>query len=545
MVDYGTLIADAKGILHDVSQNAFDSITKGVHAPLNASSELLQHNFTQTYQTFKKNIAEKLNIDIDKGIDLESIYEQLKGQLSKQAVRVGVESAIGYGLSLAAELEGPLGILLSEAVTIAGTEFTAYMLGKQSFSPGQWVFLDYGEKTRQINEKPKVIELQEGLDIFGGENFALIPDELDYSTEAKHSIGFILGQCESTYEWKVFSFLSGREEKVHEDKIRKAPDNFAQRLDDDPDFSSVREVLFLKDHDPTLKSYIPTNKGETVFYKGQPHVIVSAAKDEYHIRSTDGTELRVHASTLFPGKTETNANWDNETIHLGSFTTQPDALYSGEWVWVKAKGLIDGMLNSHARRLAAVPPELQQMGPDSRVLALVKTIEGKHTHVVRAYDGQHMDVSTAEVLGATNKINGLLNQDRSMVKWKLTVLEGGNSKIDLPSRKHPMLTLGLGELDDEQLDTYKMLPQTKVRHDITGSAFEPVYKSDGMAQEVENKKLQFMRDEEQNQMMLTGDRTHELVPVYRASESDGPSIGGGSGPLLLIIGIAVVYTFIM
>ena len=125
------------------------------------------------------------------------------------------------------------------------------------------------------------------------------------------------------------------------------------------------------------------------------------------------------------------------------------------------------------------------------------------------------------------------------------VQPGVNSKIDLPSQKHPMLTLGLGELDDEQLDTYKMLPQTKVRQDITGSAFEPVYKTDAMAQEVANKKLQFMRDEEENQMMLTGDRTHELVPVYQARGSDEPSIGGGSGPLLLIIGIAVVYTFIM
>ena len=56
-----------------------------------------------------------------------------------------------------------------------------------------------------------------------------VPDDLDYKTEAKHAIGFILEKRSSGYEWSVFSFLSGKEETLHEDKIRPCPETFAAR----------------------------------------------------------------------------------------------------------------------------------------------------------------------------------------------------------------------------------------------------------------------------------------------------------------------------
>ena len=160
-----------------------------------------------------------------------------------------------------------------------------------------------------------------------------VPDDLDYKTEAKHAIGFILEKEDSGYEWSVFSFLTGKEEKIHEEKIRPCPKSFAAKLDSDPDFSQVREVLFLKEHDPTLRSYIPTSPGEIVIYQGSPYVIVTQSGNEWFIKSSDGTTIRC---------TEQDSAWKNADITaVAERQTSPWRLCA-RWFFLRGVGLDTG-----------------------------------------------------------------------------------------------------------------------------------------------------------------------------------------------------------
>ena len=537
MPDWGTLISDSKGILHDVAKESFDNLTSKIRQPLNTTNHLLSDTFSKTYKTFQNRIKGTLGIDIEGGVSLENIGAQLSEQLKNKAVSVTVESALGFAASKAAQVEGPLGLLLGEAVSVATGEFALYFMHKQDLKPGTWVFLDYGSTTRQINENPTVIELREGYDILGSQqSYAIIPDDLDYSTQAKHAIGFILGAEENGYEWSVFSFLSGKEEKIHEEKIRRCPEDFATKLDKNKDFSSVREVLFMKDHDPTLRTYLPTEPGTTVWVNDDPCIIIEQAGSEWVLERADGTQILAHESDLTAGRTETNVAWNHDVLHLGAYNPS-DTLYSGEWVWIPAGDLVDKLVLDHKRRLQEVPAALKMMGPQNKVLAMVKSIEGKTVHLVRAYDGVLVDSEQPLVFGATKSIQGLLNKEFS--GWKHRTLGGHNPRLNLPSRKHPMLTLGLGEFDDEELQGVRMAPTTKLQVEQTDTGgFEPVKEFPDAGKSWSRLETK-MADFAENEAYFNRDR-----PIEYSSEllTQEPSVGGGSGSaLMIVVGLGIAW----
>lgn len=438
MVDFGTLITDSRGILHDISKDAFDSFQGGIKTN---GGDLLE-NFSGAFEGFKTKITEKYGIDASQGLSLESLQKQLIDVGGK----VAFDGLTSMGLKLAVDLEGPLGIIVSEGLSILYSELSFAMSSDVEYKVGQWVFLDCGMRTRMINAIPKVIQLGQSYNIMGN---AEIPDDLDYTSEAKHAIGFVLQRETSGYEWSVFSFLSGREEKMHQDKIRPCPEAFANKLDNDMDFSNVRKALFLKEHDPTLKSYIPTNPGETVYYKGTPHFVVSQAGDEWVIRSADGVTVRCTEQDLLAGKTLTSQKWRTDSVHLGSY--RQDGFFSGEWVWIPAGKFVEELTQSRQRRLAAVPPALATMQADNRILGLVKTIQGQRLDVVRAYDGKELVEPWRDILPASDSVQGLLNRDKYCGPWRSRVLEGANPTQVTPGEYRPMLTLGLGEVSSEEL----------------------------------------------------------------------------------------------
>ena len=538
MPDWGTLISDSKGILHDVALESFDSLSKNVRQPLNTTNKLLTETFDTTWKSFRKRIQGTLGLNPEEGLTLESV-SKLGETLKGQAARFGVETVVGYVASKAANLEGPLGILMSEAVTIATTEFSAYFLGKQNFKRGQWVFLDCGTQTRHINDNPTVIQINEENDFFGSGSYAVIPDELDYSTEARHAIGFVLGQEPSGYEWAVFNFLSGKEEKFHDEKIRACPEDFATKLDANPDFSSVREVLFLKDHDPTLKTYIPTEKGQTVWLDKKPYKILEQAGEEWVLEGNDGTHLRVHESDLMPGRTATNTKWNHDTMHLGSYRVS-DAIYSGQWVWIPAGDFVQTMIDGKRRRMQAVPAALHRMGPENKILAMVKSVEGEMTHLVRAYDGEPVDVLCKDVIGTSNEVEGLLDHDKDLASWKEMTLDGVSSKFLVPGKFHPMLTLGLGEFDDEELAAAGMAPVTKLPmetadEDIT----EPIVTDGGAQDKVDARALTDLQDLQQEEQFLYNERPGDIETYTTASSS---SSGGSGGMLMVVLAVGIAWS---
>jgi hypothetical protein len=537
MPDFGTLISDAKGILHDVSKHGFDSFRGALSDPMNITDTTLSDSFTTTFSIFKEKIAEKYGIDIEGGISLENLGEQIKGQLFSTGGRLVAETVAGYGIKYAGELEGPLGLIVSEALSIISSEIAFALTRGTEYKIGQWVFIDYGLKNRMINAIPKVVEFGKTFDIFSSQGIMDVPDELDYQTEAKHSIGFVLQKEGSGYEWSVFSFYTGKEEKLHEDKLRPCPEVFAEKLDKDPDFSQVREVLFLKEHDPTLRSYIPTNPGEIVIYNGSPYSILAQSGNEWFIKSSDGVTIRCQEQDLMPGKTLTSQRWENDKLHLGGYNQ--DGFYSGEWVWVPAKDFIAEITGGRKRRLAAIPEALALMQSDNRILGLVKTIEGKDLEVIRAYDGQVMTEQWKEVSPASESVQGLLNRDKYCGDWRLRVMEGGNPTQVTPGENRPMLALGLGELSSEKLKQLET-PDTAGNIDNyapVGIGTEGV--SDVVLQE------QISKNDEFEDNLIQGQGRYEAhwsTEEDRISKSSGATSGSGPGAMLLVVGALLLWT---
>ena len=57
----------------------------------------------------------------------------------------------------------------------------------------------------------------------------------------------------------------------------------------------------MKDHDPTLKTYIPTEPGQTVWLEKKPYKIVEQSGEEWVLEGNDGTHVRAHESDLYAG----------------------------------------------------------------------------------------------------------------------------------------------------------------------------------------------------------------------------------------------------
>ena len=458
MPDWGTFISDYQGKMHNVARASFDSLTKSARDPLNVSDPVLRNTFTETFKVFKKNIGDEFNLE-GGDFTLEQIGDKLRQQLQNTGFRMGLETGAGYLAAKAGAVEGPLGILLTEAVTIAASEFTHLYAGTKAYKPGQWVFIDCGLKTKKINRDAKVVELKSNYDLFGSQDFAVIPDDLDYASEPIHTIGFYLGKGDAPYMCSVFSFRTGKEELLNEDKIRLCPEDYAKKLDKDPNFSAVREVRFMKDHDPTLQTYLPTEPGDHVMLGNDRCTILEVHGDEYLLENGDGSHIMVHSSDIRAGKTKSSARWNHDLTSLGAFTSlSPDTIFEGEWVWINAGDFVADLIGQQRRRMAAVPQSLQQMGPDNKILAMVKHVEGGKVEVVRAFDGETLDLKLEEVVGSSSKIEGLLNHDSKMAEWKFKTLEGQDPHYNAPGTIHPMLALGLGDLDDELLEEVKMKP---------------------------------------------------------------------------------------
>ena len=113
----------------------------------------------------------------------------------------------------------------------------------------------------------------------------------------------------------MLQFSVGEEETFHDEKIRPCPQELSKKLDENENFSTVREVRFLKDHDPTLKSYIPRNPGDRVWLNGTVHVVLQQMGREWIVESEAGTQTAVHESELLAGKTLVSSIWDSQILY--------------------------------------------------------------------------------------------------------------------------------------------------------------------------------------------------------------------------------------
>ena len=108
------------------------------------------------------------------------------------------------------------------------------------------------------------------------------------------------------------------------------------------------------------------------------------------------------------------------------------------------------------------------MTSENRVLALVTRIKGDQVKVVRAFDGEEVELKAPAILGSTGSLEKTLNGDKRLLRWKFNTLDGIDPHLNPPGVEHPMLSLGLGELDDEILENIRMAPHMRVKRETRG-----------------------------------------------------------------------------
>ena len=452
--DWGTSIVDAGGSFHDIATNAFDSLSSGAKQPLNVTEKLLREDFSDTWNSFREKTSAEFGLDAGDGLSLETIGKKLATGLAKDALEFGAEAVGGVILSKVAGVEGPIGILLSEVVTIGVVEF-GKRFKPRGYSAGEWVIIDMDPLPVRINQAPHVIQVTESTDIWG-DNYLDVPDDIDYQETPHHVIGFILGPEDRADVWSVFNFETGREERHVGEKLRPVPEALAAKLDNSPEFSLVREVKFLKDHDPTLQSYVPTQPGEAVVYKNKNYIIVDTFDEEYIIEDKRGNRVHVNVSQLTGGLRTNSSHWKRGNVLDQSFTSlSPDTIYAGQWIWIPAgKKFIDDLDTLVSRRrMAAAPP----IKADQDILALVEAIDGDQVRVVRAFDGKHLTEPLDVTRGVKAELAQVLNRTPDSKRLKNDVLTGKDTQ------KHPMgetmhdLSLGVGAPDLTKSDDMRPL----------------------------------------------------------------------------------------
>ena len=541
MPDWGTKIVDAGGSVHDLAKNAFDGLSNKLRQPLSSADRLLQGSFDETFKTLKGRAGKLLGVENADDLNVEEIGRELIKGVSGTVGRFTLEAVSGAVLAKAGgkfveAAEGPLGILISEAVTIGISEFAHSMTGISKYSIGQWVLLDLGMRTRRVNEAPTVVQMNAAHSIFGDDYYTL-PDDMEYSEEPHHGVGFVMGHVEGDYIWTVFNFENGKEQEFHEDKIRQAPIDLAEKFDQNPEFSLIREIKFLKDHDPTLKSYVPSNPGDPVFYKGERYLVVQSKGNEFVIEAADGSRKHVHSDNLEAGKTLVSGSWNHELLNEGTFTSlSPDALFSGEWVWIDAgQTFLDKIKSTDRRRLKDTPVEVERLRADSQVLALVESLEGEKVLLVRAYDGKEVLESIKKVRPAKQVIQHLLDAKRESAKFKSQILEGHVTDLYPLGISLPALTLGIGEGDLTADNTSGMRPHMSVQEETKPYANLETFSEGGGRLGTELLKRP-LRDELDERFDLDGTDRYERVVIGEIRDSDD----GTTMPMGLILAVGVV-----
>ena len=532
-MDWGTNIVDAGGSFHDIAKDAFDGIHKRLkEGPLNSTLPLLQDDFKKTYNNLMSRTREALGMSAEESLSVENMQSQLTKKIKGTIARLSIEAVADALLQAATGLEGPVGLIIAEAINFGVEAFKKYLEEGYSFQHGEWVFIDLGERPRRQGDK-NILQIKADSNFFSHEAFFAVPDDIEYSMVPHHALGFIMGSGERG-DWVVFNFETGKEEERGLKELRPCPAELKTKLDASEDFSVVREVKFLKDHDPTLKSYLPTESGQVVLFHKEPHTIIEREGDKYMLESKAGTRIEVSSFELEGGRTENTASWDHSLIHLGSFTSKStDALFVGEWVWVPANDFRIDMRTNMGRRLLKVPPITNTIDPKDRLLALVDFVKGRMVHYTRAYDGVQSTSTVNQVYGAKDDIVRVLNSNKAAQQFKSSVLHN-NDVQDLPlGEALPLLTLGKGPpgtTDPQDMQSHMKFDQAKA----TEPAFS-VYKP-GMTEDISDE-VRARREDE----FYGDDRLYDrfkIVPAVDKSNS-------GSGFAILVGGLALVAIVMM
>ena len=165
-------------------------------------------------------------------------------------------------------------------------------------------------------------------------------------------------------------------------------------------------------------------------------------------------------------------------------------------------------------------------------------------NLVRAYDGESIAVDQERVVGTTNGMQKTMSQQKGMGSWRVNVLEGKDQHILPPGESHPMLALGLGELDDEQIRALEMAPAAKFLESVDMPSDGRLRESDDLVRVVESRGMTAALDDAE----VTGFMDRERPSAIRTVRTTkGPDLtpNGNGGTLMLVVGAAVCLYFFM
>ena len=447
MPDWGTKIFDAAGQLHDLSVNAFDSLSSATpHKALAYGGPILSQKFETLYGSYRDKLSEATGIEMPTDVENLSVFgEGLKKSASK-AVKLGGQVIIGkVATVVGAEMGGPLAILAGEVLQEGIGAFENW-LGMTTMKPGTWIHIDNGFKTvsRQVNRDPKIIEVQHSIGMFG--EMIDVPDDIEYAREADISLGFVLGILNEK-EYEVFNFKTEAEEQHEKSKLRPCDADTAAKLDANESFSMIREIRFLKDHESALETVLPTEEGDIVWYKDKKCVIAMVEGRDYIVEDEMGNLYEVDALDLKGGKNVSTASWN----HKGGKVTATnfiqltkDALFTGEWVWFKApERVIEEVKHSNERRrrLKMSEADLQK---DDMILGVVRTLANGEAQVVTAYDGISQPIKVDQIVPVNDALSSTLNHSPETKLFLKQTITGEDTKLMPLGTTKPELSLGLG-----------------------------------------------------------------------------------------------------
>ena len=528
-----SFIQSAHGKLKDAFRQKYSNIIGSVTGGMNSGSPELRISTNEQFINLKTAIKNEIGIDVEHGLVLEDIVSDAKEFLKSTVGRLTVETGVAYVAKEALALEGPLGVLLSEGVSIAGGEVMNALSLRHSFEAGEWCIIDIGLRSRMINQIPKVVEFASSFDPFSSESYVSIPDELDYMPDAKHTLGFFVSTRENG-DLTVYSFEDGAVHYFGPDKIKVCPKGYVERLSENQHFSRLRASFFMKKVDPTLETFLPTSIGELVLYRGKSCKIIEAYENEYIVEQPDGIHVFVNSSELLPGNTEGTVSYDNAKLHHGSFDTiGQHRFFAGEWIWIPAQ---DVYTKSRARRLADVGNVVR--GPESRILALVDSLSGNKVSVLRAYDGVETTFERSQVCIASDGMQRNLNQNKVFSKWKLAVLDTAiDPANNPPGSQLPYLSLGVGGEGD-------LMSQERNFKEHGADRDKTVKQTPGNSIDVVKKQLIKVNDKEQHRMR-TMDDIQRYEALYIPPEKIENQTNGSFQVIFYLAAAAMIYIAIV
>ena len=222
----------------------------------------------------------------------------------------------------------------------------------------------------------------------------------------------------------VFNMDTGKAEEVTISQVFEVGTEIAERSDNDPVLSVVRELFFYKLYGDEWEKEHPQREraGTQVLYKKLPYTLIhtNSQTAKAMIEDAAGNIQVVPYGDITRGKGKTTQGKKDS-----GFDTQGSNIYSGQWVWVPARS-----------EIRAKYPTLIELGVVGNVMS------NNHVEVYCAMDGFYGLYRESDVQIADKALQSAFNVKQSFKQFREGAVEGKQAKtqrLELGSQFAAML----------------------------------------------------------------------------------------------------------